>query len=169
MKIHQTGNNITPKLISVFMTPLWAVPLTQGFKHDSILLILMAVMLLIVTIWTFLGKSERYVDTDKQKVISQKKWLWFSWGNESPLSQYKYVAVIDQVYTPDRGTSTLYWNVNLVGKYSSSNQTGGFNTNLNLNLKSFDSKKSTKDEVMQFTYDVANALKFEVKVEASFI
>ncbi len=148
------------------MTPVWAVPLGQGIKHDSILLMLLAAVLLVVTIWTFVGKSERYVDTDKQKVITQKKWLWFSWGEESPLSQYKYLAVVDQVFTPDRGTSTLYWNVNLVGKYSSSNETGGFNTNLN--LKSFDSNKSTKDEVMQFTDGVADTLNMEVKVEARF-
>jgi len=166
MKIYQTGNNIIPKLIAVFMTPVWAVPLGQGIKHDSILLMLLAAVLLVVTIWTFVGKSERYVDTDKQKVITQKKWLWFSWGEESPLSQYKYLAVVDQVFTPDRGTSTLYWNVNLVGKYSSSNETGGFNTNLN--LKSFDSNKSTKDEVMQFTDGVADTLNMEVKVEARF-
>ena len=166
MRIYQTGNNIIPKVIAVFMTPLWAVPLAQGIKYDAVLLILLAVTLLITTIWTFLGKSERYVDTDKQKVISQKKWLWFIWGDESPLSQYKYVAVVDQVYTPDRGPSSLYWNVNLVGKYSTSNKTGGFDTNFN--LKSFDSKKNSKEEVMQFANRAAKELNMDIHMKASF-
>ncbi len=166
MKIYQTGNNIVPKIIAVFMMPLWALPLGQGIKHDSVFLIFLAAVLLVLTIWTFLGKSERYVDTDKQKVITQKKWLWFIWGNESSLSQYKHLAVVDRVYTPDRGASSLYWDINLIGKYSSSNQSGGFNTNLN--LKSFDAKKRSKEEVMEFTSKVAQELEIDIKVEARF-
>ena len=166
MKFYQSGNNIIPKLIAVFMTPLWAIPLAQGVKHSNEILLLLGVVLLIITIWTFLGKWQRYVDSVTGKVVTHKKWLWFTWNDETPLSQYKYLAVVDEVQPMDSGPSRSYWHVNLVGKHSSSSKTGGFD--INLNLKSFNSKEYSQAEVMQFTQEVAEALNMEIKVEARF-
>jgi hypothetical protein len=151
------------------MTPLWGIPLGQGLKHSNLLLITLSAVLLLVTIWTFFGKSQRYVDSTTGKVVNEKSWLWFKWGDESSLSQYKYLAVVDYHASSTEsgsGPSSLYWEVNLVGKYSSSNNVGGFDTNFT--LKSFKSEKSTQTQVMKYAHEVARELKIEVVVEANF-
>ena len=169
MKFYRTGNNIIPKLVTIFMTPLWAIPLGQGVKHSSLILIIIGVVLLLLTIWTFFGKSQRYVDSITRKVVNEKRWLWFKWGDESSLSQYKYLTVVDyHSFSTESGSgpSILYWHVNLVGKYSSSNNVGGFDTNFT--LKSFESEKSTQQQVMKYAHELAAELKLEVVIEANF-
>lgn len=167
MKIYQTGNNIIPKLISVFMTPLWAVPLSHGVKFSNPFWLALGVLLLGVSIWTFMGTSQRYVDSVKKKVITEKKWLWFTWGDESSLSNYKHLAVVD--YSANNGSgsgpSTVFWHVNLVGKYSSSNNIGGFEENMN--LKSFDSTKNTKEKLLDDANEIAQQLDMKVIIEAN--
>lgn len=167
MKIYETGNNIIPKLVCVFMTPLWAVPLSLGMKYSSLFWVLLGVLLLVVSIWTFMGKSQRYVDSLKKKVITEKQWLWFTWGDETSLSNYKHLALVDYCSTNGTGSgpASVYWHVNLVGKYSGSNATGGFDNNIN--LKSFDSKKYTKEAALSVVEEIASELDMKVIIETN--
>ncbi len=168
MKYYQTGNNIIPKICGLFMTPLWAVPLAQGFRHSSVLLILLGVVFFILTIWTFMGKSERYVDTIKKTIITQKKWLWFTWGDETSLSNYKFLAVVDYSSTNGSGSgpASVFWHVNLVSQHSSSYGIGNFDNNIN--LKSFNTKNTSKEVILNAANEMASQLNMKVVIEANF-
>lgn len=131
MNIYQSKKNILPKLLSVFPVFIGFLLFGHGLKNDSYVLIFMGLVFFAIGLWTWFGRAYTYIDTEGRNLIHEKKWIWFSWGSLISLSQYQYIAVV----VAPRGNSPsvvtpVSYDVNLVGKYQSSDHSGGFSTNV---------------------------------------
>lgn len=113
-RIYQPCKNSHPKLLAVFPLGIGLTLLGHGLTGQSTL-ITPGLLLNIIGIWTFFGRSERYVDLIERKVVTRKKWLWLTWGRKIPLSHYTHVAVVLASSGSSSG-SVLGCEVNLIGK-----------------------------------------------------
>ena len=171
MRIYQSYKNIYPKIFSVFPVVYGLVflgngfTLRNGFTINSYLSLFIGFLLTGVGIWTFFGKSNKYIDVESRKVISEKAWLFFRLNSESPLSQYKYISVDWHTHEQSGAFSPKMYDVTLVSKYSSADHIyslGGVN---NLSLQSF---KRDKKAALEYANQIASKIDFEVKADFDF-
>lgn len=160
MKIYQPGKDLHPKVLAIF--PLFPGLVALAHGYDGNLYALGAgIFLTAIAVWTFFGRSERYIDLVQQRVVTRKKWLCFSWGHALPLSHYKHVSV---VYGPTHTHSrTVRYNVVLVGKDTRSNHSGGLNTNMY--LATFHPESGGKEKALEFASQTAQKLSMPVYSE----
>jgi len=165
MKYYQPYQNWYPKIVSIFPVSFGLVIFYEGYRSDSLALVVFGGFLLALGISTIFGLFERYIETDLKKVITRKKWLWFVWENEIPLSQYKYLAVVRRISSSeDSNRITVFWEVNLVSKYAGNDRTGGFSTNICFgSYKKNDGKNVAREFAERISQDIGLRVHIENK------
>ena len=69
----------------------------------------MTLVFVAVAIWTLKARVTRIIDTTNQTYITCSNWLWMSWNNREPLSQFTHIAVIrSDINTEGSSSSTSY-------------------------------------------------------------
>ncbi|MCG7200212.1 hypothetical protein MD273_10805 [Marinobacter pelagius] len=174
MKIYQPAKHVFPKLISMFPFGLGLLGfLLPGMKSNNYFLSAIGVVLVILGAVTFFARSERFIDTEAGMVIKRKRWLFFQSREEIPLRFFKYICVIENseyksgLAGGGGGDSTRhFYDVNLVGKNSSSDHAEGFE--INMFLGQYPRTKAGRSEAMEFGSMVASQVGLPLRADKNF-
>lgn len=164
MKIYQPGKNTQLKvlgLLAIFAGLIGFI--VTGIQNNSNLLLCIGLALTVMGIWTCLGKFEKYIDVKSRKVVTSKKWLWFSWGNEIPLSQYKYISIVKgnpRTYADPAYTNPEVYNVNLVGKNEVTDHSGTHT--INMWLGGFNIKDGGREKALSYAHEISEKIEIPI-------
>ncbi|MCK7599184.1 hypothetical protein M0G74_18065 [Microbulbifer sp. CAU 1566] len=168
MKIYQPAKNSIPKFLGVFAILFGGGGfLLPGITSGSIGFLTAGLIITAIGVITFFGKAEKFIDTEKGAVINFKKWLFIESETQISLSLYKYVRVIensDGPSTDDR--SRRFYEVNLVGKNTTNDYSGGFD--INMLLAKYPRSSDGKSEALSFAEKVAREVGLPMHAEKNF-
>ncbi|WP_345547962.1 hypothetical protein [Microbulbifer aestuariivivens] len=154
-----------PKFLGVFAILFGGVGfLLPGITSGSVGFLTAGLIITSIGVITFFGKAEKFIDTEKKAVINFKKWFFIELEAQIPLSLYKYVRVIENSHGPSADDhSRGFYEVNLVGKNTTNDYSGGFDINMLLAI--YPRSSAGKSEALSFAEKVAREVGLPMRAE----
>lgn len=142
MKIRTPDNkyNIAPKAFSIFPLFVMLATLNIGYNKHSIILYSISVLFAFLFLYTFFfAKYDRYLDTDKKKIVSLLHWLWIRLDEEEPIDHFAHICINLGPFIAKNNWGTMAqrptYEVFLVRKYTYDYTLGAFGSFENFALK----------------------------------
>lgn len=151
-----------PLFISLAALSIWG-------STDSLIALTISLLFTFLFFYTFFyTQYEKYVDTEKKKIIKNFKWLWVKFHEEESLTQYESVCICLGPSLPNSNwqsiTVSYTYDVALIRKYTSRTSLLGYGGFENFPLKVV---INNPQEAKEYAISVSKMLNIDVAVDTA--